>query len=190
MDAVLYMTLLIGCFQPPQRRTSFFNHSWTPYNFALSQKSPCRSLGWVIPAACIAHCPLVSSPPPSGSPAAAGCFAGALGCSHRLWTGCLPCSARTGMPSKFNEGHLKQKRLCTCCKYMLQRRRLGCLLLRSWCCPYCSLGWSWKAWQSSCWSCLSAASPLIESLIRDTSEKEKKKKTLEIKQQLRFCLSF
>lgn len=127
MDAILYMTWLIGCFQPPQRRTSFFNHSWRPYNFALSQKSPCRSLGWVIPAACIAHCPLVFSPPPSGSPAASGCFAGALGCSRTLWIGCLPCSARTGMPSEFNEGNLKQKQLYTWCKYMLRKTKAGML---------------------------------------------------------------
>ena len=37
-----------------------------------------------IPAACTTHCPLVSSPPPSDSPAVAGCFASALGCSRRL----------------------------------------------------------------------------------------------------------
>lgn len=37
-----------------------------------------------IPAVCTTHCPFVSSPPPSDSPAAAGCFASALGCSHKL----------------------------------------------------------------------------------------------------------
>lgn len=51
-----------------------------------------------IPAACTTHCPLVSSPLPSDSPAAAGCFASAHGCSRTLWTGCLLCSGRTEMP--------------------------------------------------------------------------------------------
>lgn len=36
------------------------------------------------------------------------------------------------------------------------------LPLQSWCCPYCSLGWSWRGWRSSCWSCLFAASQLAE----------------------------
>lgn len=37
-----------------------------------------------IPAACTTHCPLVSSPLPSDSPAVAGCFASAHGCSRKL----------------------------------------------------------------------------------------------------------
>ncbi len=53
-----------------------------------------------IPAACTTHCPLVSFPPPSDSPAAAGCSASALGCSRKLSTGCLLCSISTEIKSR------------------------------------------------------------------------------------------
>lgn len=65
---------------------------------------------WIlIPAACTSHCPLVSCPLPSHSPAVAGCFASGLGCSHRLWTGCPLCSVRTEM----TECQVKKKILKT-----------------------------------------------------------------------------
>lgn len=47
--------------------------------FAGSKQGPIS-----VPAACTTHCPLVSSPLPSDSPAVAGCFAAGHGCSHKL----------------------------------------------------------------------------------------------------------
>lgn len=104
----------------------------------------------LVPAACTAHCPFVSSPLPLDSPAVAGCSASDHGCSRRLWRGCLLCSRGTETPSHSWRRSLPNENV---------KKRLP---LRSWCCLCCSLGWSWKEWQSSCWSCLFAASQLIK----------------------------
>lgn len=108
-----------------------------------------------IPAACTIHCPLVPSPLPSDSPAVAGCFASTRGCTHKLWTGCLLCSRITEAEKvNFDNGNISEKKGSSRAK---SRKRLP---LQSWCCPYCSPGWSWKGWRSSCLSCLFAASQL------------------------------
>lgn len=116
MAALLYVSLCISYTQPPERKTLTLTFIYLLYplcqpwklhlvpidkntqNICRLEQRPSlqifKSLQIFIPAACTTRCPLVSSPLPSDSPAVAGCFAWAHGCSRKLWTGCLLCSRR------------------------------------------------------------------------------------------------
>lgn len=148
-------------------RSRFEQTIWNPsFNTVFARASPIPPQRLInVPAVGTARCPPVSSPPPSGSPGAAGCSASARGCSRTPWTGCLLYSA-----DRRDVGLVTQVKSCTFEKHkweVAQQVVVGvkdeaALPPPSWCCPYCSQGWSWRGWRSSCWSCLSAASQLCE----------------------------
>lgn len=106
---------------------------------------------WCWPVAWAARCPSPPAPPPCSSPAVAGCSDAALGCSRRLWTGCLLYSRNNREHTNMSQCHHRSVSVST---FSAQHSPLR------FCCLRCSQGWSLKEWQSSCWSCLFFFSPL------------------------------
>lgn len=67
---------------------------------------------WCWPVASAARCPSPPAPPPCSSPAVAGCSDAALGCSRRLWTGCLLYSRNNREHTYMSQCHTTELRLC------------------------------------------------------------------------------
>lgn len=65
----------------------------------LASSRKILKISFNVPAVCITHCPFVSSPLLSGSPAVAGCSVSAPGCSRTLSIGCLLYSRWTELKS-------------------------------------------------------------------------------------------